>query len=377
MPAITSSEVGVALDMHGCPNRCRHCYLGRPHAGRVGEEDLQWVVRQFRTSRRSGEEQPLWQGMRVSSWVWEPDYSPEYRRLYELENELSNLPSLRAEWELLSVWRLARDPEYAEWAYSIGLRVCQISFFGMEKATDWGYGRRGAFRDALIATERLLAAGIRPRWQWFFTRRILPDLPGLIELMEELRLRERCEALSGPFTLFLHCPSPDGEAWNLEHLRPTESDLQYVPTWLREQSERHIGQLLGEPEARLCEHLRKEDKPTATTIADLTGGNDLWFMIMADFDVYPNAGEMSAAWRLGHLKRDGLAAVLDVFENDRAPGLWAAFHVPVSELARRFGRPRSQHLYTPADLKSRWVHMWAAEAQKAAFCRAGVPSPAE
>jgi hypothetical protein len=322
------------------------------------EDDLRWVVEQFRAFPRSGQDCPPWQKLRVSTWFREPDFSPEYRRLYELENELSDLPSQRPEWELLSVWRAAHDPEYADWAYSIGVRVCQISFFGLEKNTDWGHRRRGAFRDALIATERLLEAGIRPRWQWFFTKRIIPDLPGLIALAEEMRLKERCEALGGPLTLFLHCPAPDGEALHIEHLRPTVADLAQVPTWLREQSEQHIKQPLGEPEGRLVSKLRHEDKPLANTITDLTPG-DMWFDVTPDFEVYPGFFETTAPYCLGNLKTDGLAAIFDAFENDRTPGLQGAFRVPVSQLARRFGRARGRRIYTPWDLKNRWATMWA------------------
>jgi hypothetical protein len=483
MPTITSQQVGVALDMFGCPNRCRHCYLGMPptQAPRMTEDDVRWVVSQFRAFKRTGEEQPLWRELRVSTWVREPDYSDDYRRLYKLEKELSDLPSQRAEWELLSVWRVARDADYARWAYSIGVRVCQISFFGLEKVTDWAHRRRGAFRDALIATERLLTAGIRPRWQWFFTKRIIPDLPGLIELSRDLRLVERCEALGGPFTLFIHCPSPDGEGWNLEHLRPTLRDLERLPSWLREQSEKHIGQPLGEPEGRLVhqylgrpgvypESLERvppgnsvsglalgpkvgsrdpfgalraggrpttdsrdpfgalrasgrpttdsrdpfgalraggcpttdgrdpfgalraggcpttdgrdpfgalraggcsttdsrdgcptmeDDRPIASSVQDMAPGG-LWFFILPGFDVYTNfMGEMSPAFRLGNLKTDGLAAIVDALENDRPPGLHATFRVPVSELAGRFGRPRGRRIYPPADLKSRWARMYA------------------
>ncbi len=77
----------------------------------MSEEDLRWVVEQFRAFRRSGEDCPPWQKLRVSTWFREPDFSPDYRRLYELENELSDLPCQRGEYELLSVWRAARDPE--------------------------------------------------------------------------------------------------------------------------------------------------------------------------------------------------------------------------------------------------------------------------
>jgi hypothetical protein len=258
------------------------------------------------------------------------------------------------------VWRLARDPEYAPWAHSIGVRVCQLSFFGLEKVTDWACRRRGAFRDALTATERLLAAGIRPRWQWFFTKRIMPDLPGLIALARELNLRERCEALGGPFTLFMHCPSPDGEAWRLEHVRPTVADAERVSEWLREQDAAAILRPVGEPESRLVHLLYGERQPTAGAISERILGNELlWFEILPGFDVYSNLGGLTPAWRLGNLKTDGLASILDTLENDRTPGLRAIFRVPVCELAHRFGHPRGQRVYVREDLKERWIRMWA------------------
>lgn len=344
--------------MFGCPNRCRHCWLGQASGRRMTVEDSRWVVEQFRNFRRPGERDRFWRNLQVQTWVREPDYSSEYRRLYELEKELSDLPVLRGEDELLSVWRLARDREYAPWSYSVGMRVCQLSFFGLEEVTDWACRRRGAFRDLLAATERLLEAGIRPRWQWFFTKRILPDLPGLIELTKELRLRERCEALGGPFTLFLHCPSADGEAWHLEYLRPMSRDLDQVPAWLREQSERHLGGTMEMPEGELVPKLLEQQEPSAKSIADEVP-KGLWFHVTPDFDVYPFFSEMTPAWLLGNLKRDGVGAIVQVLENDRTPGLQAMFQVPVSELARRFGRRRGRRIYDPADLKTRWARMWA------------------
>ena len=115
----------------------------------------------------------------------------------------------------------------------------------MEKATDWAVRRRGAFRDLLTATERLLAAGTRPRWQLFFTKLLIPDLPGLIALAEELRLKERCEALGGPFTFWMHSPAPDGAALTLEHLWPTDRDLPRAPGAFLEHSEAHMKGPIG------------------------------------------------------------------------------------------------------------------------------------
>ena len=348
------SRIGIALNMHGCPNRCRHCYVGTPHPAGLGEEQLRWTVEQFRAFRRLGTTDPLWSEVQVSTWVYEPDYSSDYKRLYELENELSGLPSLRPRHELLSVWRLARDPEYAEWAHSIGLRACQLTFFGMEEATDWGVRRKGAFRDLLVATERLLEAGIRPRWQLMFTKRVLPDLSALLQLAEDRRLRARSEALGGEFRLFMHCPSPDGEARHLEHLRPTLEDRNQVPQWLWYEGE-------DRTEAQLLPEWLKEDTPCARSWADMEGPM-LFMMVQSNFDVYPNAGEMTEPWRLGNLKTDGLAVISDRLEHCETPGLQATFNVPVSELARRFGRPRSQRVYHPSDLKMLWVRMWADEA---------------
>ena len=362
MPALMPDEdIGLAFDMHGCPNRCRHCWLDHQEVATprrcMTEEDVRWAVAQFRDFRRPGEDQAPWRGLRVMTWIREPDYSDDYRRLRALELELSDTPYDRGEMELLSVWRLARDPEYARWGYEVGVRESQITFFGMEETTDWAVRRRGAFRDLLIATERLLAAGIRPRWQLFFTKLLIPDLPGLIALAKELRLRERCEKLGGPFTFWMHTPTPDGAALGLEHLRPTEGDLERVPRDFLEQSEARIGGPIGTPERVLLRSLRDETGPAVRSVSEATSGNPVCFYIAPGFDVYPSFTAASPGYRLGNLKADGVAGVLDTYEQDRTPGQRAMFRTPVSELAGRYGRPYGRRLYEGDDLKWRWAAM--------------------
>ena len=219
MPKFTSRDITVALDMCGCPNRCRHCWLGRADNRRMTERDLRWAVERFRTFVRKGQTEPFFTGVKASASWREPDFSDDYQRLRDLECELSDGEPWR--FELLSVWRLARDETYARWARTVGPDTCQITFFGLEQTTDWFCRRRGAFRDGIIATQRLLDAGIKPRWQFFLTRKILPDLPGLLKLVETLKLPERAAALGGEFTLFMHTPGPSGQARHIEHLRPT------------------------------------------------------------------------------------------------------------------------------------------------------------
>jgi len=45
----------------------------------------------------------------------------------------------------------------------------------MEESTDWGMRRVWAFRDNLLATERLIEAWIAPRWQLFLTKKCLGE----------------------------------------------------------------------------------------------------------------------------------------------------------------------------------------------------------
>jgi len=362
MPPLRSRDTWLALDMAGCPNRCRHCWLGPLPNRRRGENDLRRIAEAFRNWTRPGESTPYLHEVEALTWFREPDYAaargayPNYRRLYELERELNGRPPSR--FELLSIWRLARDEDYAPWAREVGTTACQITFFGLEESQDWFYRRRGAFRDALLATERLLEAGIRPRWQLFLTTRLLPDLDGLLSLADHLRLRERSAALGGEFQLFMHTPGPDGEAMKIEHLRPTVEDLAQAPKWLIEQSERYLGHPLGASEAELAGSMLSDETsvPSAYSYPERLG-----FYVTADEDVFSNVGELAPWWRLGNLRHDAPGTIIANLEEDRALGLWAMYHVPVSELARQYGRRESRLLYDPGDLRARWLHLWCKE----------------
>lgn len=81
MPPFKSRSIAVAVDMAGCPNRCRHCWLGNPPNRRVPLEDLHWVVEQFHTWVRPGEVQPFIERLAVATWYREPDYAANYREM--------------------------------------------------------------------------------------------------------------------------------------------------------------------------------------------------------------------------------------------------------------------------------------------------------
>jgi hypothetical protein len=383
VPAFKSCKMVVAVDMAGCPNRCRHCWLGSPPNRRVTEETLRRVVGQFRAwmqghhvgtqehhvGMQPGDAEPAIRSLGVATWYREPDFAPNYRQLWELEKELSD-PGEARRFELLSIWRLARDEGYAAWAREIGTEACQISLFGLEGNTDYFCRRRGAFRDSLLATERLLQAGIRPRWQVFLTERLVPELDALVDLIRSLNLDltgfpkpvRSADASSDPvrstFEVFVHGVSPDGEGFNLEPLRPTVDVLSRIPPYLVEKTLQHAGkatleECLGKAEADWLPELAEADAPFAAY------PDTLAFMVTPELDVYSNLGEPMPWWRLGNLDVEGLDTIMRRYVHDEAPGLWANFHVPVSELARAYGRPESRLLYERDDLITRWLRMWA------------------
>lgn len=152
----------------------------------------------------------------------------------------------------------------------------------------------------------------------------------------------------------MHCPSPCGEAWDLESLRPTLDDLRHVPEWLNGYRGPHS-------EAEVLPQVCDDPRPAHSGLDDIEGPH-LFFMVAPNFDVYSNAGsELTEPWRLGNLREDGVRPILETLKGCRTPGLKAMFTVPVSELARRYGRPGNQQVYSRGDLKERWVRMWAEE----------------
>jgi MoaA/NifB/PqqE/SkfB family radical SAM enzyme len=372
--------VGAALDLWGCPNRCRHCYLGSTPNGRLPKELLREIADAFWTWKRPEDSIPWFEQVDVSSSYREPDYCDDYKALYDLERSLSHRTPRR--WELLSVWRLVRDPEYAHWAAKVGPKTCQLTFFGGREKTDWFAGRPGVFSENLKATDVLLDVGIIPRWQIILTKPAMADLPFLMSLARTLKLRERAAEIGGQFDVFANVPSPDGEAFKIEHLRIEPSDFSSMPEDLLESTRNHFGGIGWETERAITERaLSGEEIPAYEPEA-------MWFFVNSNLEVFTNFGDLTPGWRLGRImsaevSRQGRALrsptltlsgweidescmndIVGAFESDAPPAYQAAFHVPDAELAERFGRRDSFALYTPGDLKSRWIRLFCDQAQR-------------
>ncbi|MDI9498820.1 MAG: radical SAM protein [Bacillota bacterium] len=335
------SYLAVMLDMAGCPNRCRHCWLGDKRNGHMSVDEFRNIAAEFRNWR--DEEGNQIAEMGFFSWWREPDYRDDYRELWALEQELSS-PGRAQRFELLSTWRLARDADYARWAATLPPQVCQISFFGMEESTDWGMRRRGAFRDQLEATRRCQAVGITPRWQLFLTRRCLPELGAFLDLLQEYDIS----------SFFIGGISPEGCGFELEDERMEAADLALIPEELILLSRDGL-ELLGRPESELLPELLSEHAAPQISVPVPSLAVD------ADYNVYPNIAEPAEWWRLGNLRSDGVDAVMRAYRDGTTPGMIANRTIPVSELARRYGNPDSTKLYDRDDLICRFMHQWGME----------------
>lgn len=343
--------LGVMVDMAGCPNRCRHCWLGSHKNGNMTVDEFRWIAGKFKNWRDENGE-----GIRelgFFSWWREPDYRDEYRELWALEKELSS-PGRAQRFELLSIWRLARDENYAKWAATLEPKACQITFFGMENSTDWGARRKSAFKDNLTATERLLAAGIAPRWQLFVTKRCLGELDEFLRLIYRLELHKRCEDIGRKFEVFIGGMSPEGNGYELDYLRIESGNLAMIPQELIDIC-REGTELLGKPEDVLIDTLLRDSSPPNVS------ANMHSLSVNADFDVYPNIAEPTEWWRIGNLKTDGVDAIIRAYRDQTTPGMRMNRDISISELARRYGNKAGRKMYHKDDLVCKWLHEWGVD----------------
>lgn len=101
--------ITVLLDMYGCPNRCKHCWLGTTPNGNMPVSEIELTAGQFK---------PFTDCLQIYDWYREPDYRDNYQELYNLCNQFSDKPI--EHFELVSFWRLVRDKEYVKWLSSLG-----------------------------------------------------------------------------------------------------------------------------------------------------------------------------------------------------------------------------------------------------------------
>lgn len=342
-------KCAVVVDMYGCPNRCRHCWLPHNAHPHIPLDEFIDIADRFRGYERNGV--PFFTELLFQSWYREPDYPDNYRQLWALEHKLSM--GMFPHYELANVRRLLSDRDYAPWLKNIGVENVQLTFFGTEANTDYFSGRKGAYRELLGAIIVLLESGIAPRIQLFPFRTTVGDFEGILRVFDGIGLERSVRLLGRELDCFINTPSPVGEAVNLENIYLDREGLQSLPSWFIEKTLRHFSvENLGElwkTEAEWLSFLREETRPLNDT-PDVTT-----FMIDTEFDVYPNCGEIAPWWWLGNIKTEDIGVIIDNYLNRNVPGLRMNYDVPVGYFANRYGEEDHSVLWTRPDLVHRWM----------------------
>lgn len=331
------TSITVCLDMFGCPNRCRHCWVGHSPNGNLTNDDLKFLAEKFR---------PFTNCLSVYDWYREPDYKDTYKELWELCNILSD--THEEHFDLISVWRIVRDPQYVKWLSSLGLKKAQLTLFGGQEKTDYYTGRKNAYNEILEAIELLLEHRISPRIQIFVNKDTIDELPLIEDLIKSLDLENRCKSFGGEFSLFLHQGSCDGENEKLYAIRVTPEDLQKIPQTLIEYTLKHfhktnIEDVFGKTEQVLYEELIN-DNSTASFVSDTPV-----FYIDKEFNVYPNVTTPEPVWLLGNLKTDGIETVLKNYTESKSAAQHTRLTVPLCQIVETQGDCKSQRLFDKDD----------------------------
>ncbi len=326
-----TGKINLVVDMYGCPNRCRHCWLGHIPHSKMPEGTDEYIVNYFR---------PFFKEIAYYSWLREPDLAPDYAARWQRDCEIS-VNTKPQRFELASFYRLCRDPEYAPFLKSVGVETVQLTFFGLEAMTDKYVGRAGAFRELLQATEVLLENGIAPRWQAFINKENAEDVCRLLPLIEERRLQERCAALGKQFCFFVHSGSCDGENRKLYPLRIHPEDIPEVLMPYHLEAEGMM------TEGDCCAFLQEEKLPYVPH-----NEGEIVLNIASNLDVYYNFTHMTPAWKLGNLKTDAPAELVERIVTENVDALNRARGITVSELVRRYGDFGSRKIFDPEDYKS-------------------------
>ena len=314
--------------MYGCPNRCKHCWLGHMPNKKMPDSSDEMIVNYFK---------PHFHSITFYSWAREPDYCENYVERWQRDIQIS-VNAKPQRFELASFWRLVRDDNYVRFLKSVGVNTVQLTFFGTEKITDWYVGRKGAYQELLRATEMLIDNQIAPRWQVFINAENATDIIELLAYSKELKLSERCKAFDGDFSFFIHSGSCDGENRKLYPLRINKEDIpvELIPHYINFSETK--------TEAEMCEILAYDNNPFA-----YHNENEITLNIANNFDVYFNFTHMRPEWKIGNILTDDSSELVRRIINEDIPALTLARNTPVSALVKCFGNPQSHKIFDCVD----------------------------
>lgn len=315
----------LVVDMHGCPNRCKHCWLGHMPNIKMDDKCDEWIVNYFK---------PHFDKITYYSWLREPDYCDNYKERWIKDNIIS-IHSRPQRFELASFYMIVRDPNYVNFLKGVGVKTVQLTFFGLEDLTDKYVGRKNAYNELIQATNILIENGIAPRWQAFINEENKDEIVKLLDVIKEMNLYERCN-----FKFFVHEGSCDGENRNNYSIRIQKENIPHelIPYYLG------IKELLTEK--KCVENLINHDEKV-----NYEDPNPLILNISNTYDVYYNFTHLSNEWKIGNLKEINSNELIRRI-NEKDTYAFNHMNITYKELAIKYGDISSTKVFSLDDYKS-------------------------
>ena len=325
MPKANDKKLNLVVDMNGCPNRCLHCWLGHMPNRKMEEDSDLFIVDYF---------SPFFNKIAYYSWLREPDYCNDYVARWEKDKAISK-NTAPERFELASFFRIVRDNEYIPFLRSVGVKKVQLTFFGLKDTQDRYVGRKGAYEEVMEASDLLIDGGIIPRWQCFINEENKEEIVALYEMAMDLKSHRFPE-----LEFFVHEGSCEGEN---RKLYPIRIEKHHIPEELK-CVYLDYENLLSEAE---CYKLLKDDD----SCPSFEIGDEITLNISNTFDVFYNFTNMCEAWKIGNLKNNKQEKLVSDILSGNTYALNKAKQCTWSELAKEYGDPGSDKVFSLEDYK--------------------------
>lgn len=314
-----NKHLSICVDMYGCPNRCKHCWLGcLPNESFPNGYD-DFIVKLFK---------PYFKDISFYSWLREPDFCNDYKDRWIKDNELSSIKPQR--FELASFYRIVRDPEYVKWLKEVGTKKVQLTFFGLEDTTDEFVGRKGAYQELIKASEILKGNEIEPRWQIFIYETNKEEVVKLLGIAKKMNIKE----------IIIHEGSCDGNNRKLYDIRINKHSIpdEVKPYFL------DYSNILSEKE---CIEILKDDNLHYFPHND----KEIVLYITSDLNVYFNFTNPSPAWKIGNIKDDEIDDIVKKAVEEDIPAIMLSKTITIKELVKKYGNCDSNRVFSVDDYK--------------------------
>lgn len=309
----------LVVDMYGCPNRCKHCWLGNLPNKIMKDGSDELIVNLFK---------PYFKNITFYSWLREPDFCTNFKERFEKDKLLSTIPPKR--FELASFFKIVRDKEYVKFLKEVGTKKVQLTFFGLKEMTDKYVGRSGAYEELIKASNILKANEIEPRWQIFINEENKNDVVKLLDVAKDMNINE----------IIVHEGSCDGNNMDLYKIRINKKDIpnEVKPFFLDYEnalSEKECIELLKDDDSRFVPHF----------------GDEIVLNITSDFNVYFNYTNPLPKWCIGNILKDDIDKIVKRIINNDVEAIRSAKEISIKDLIKKFGDINSDKVFSLDDYK--------------------------